>query len=300
MPEICEVILTSQMLKEKLLNKKLLAVKIIKGRYLTQSFVGFDKLVYPLEVINIDTHGKFMWFQFKSGQTITYLLNTFGLSGMWNYKKTPETLIEFDFGADKVYWEDTRNFGTFQYDVSNTSFNLKINKLAPDFLKTKWDNLTFLEWCKTFINANSKRKNLPIVKVLMGQNKTDGIGSGLGNYLVPEILYRCKLSPHKTLSSFNDEQIMLLGETIRQVIKLCYVYNETGYMTNMVKWVKKHQEGLNSGKYPNYHPDIVIGPGQKFVFKVYRRKLDPFGNKIIGEKIISGRTTYWSPKIQVN
>ena len=33
-------------------------------------------------------------------------------------------------------------------------------------------------------------------------------------------------------------------------------------------------------------------------FKIYMRKIDPYGNKIEKYKMKSGRTTYWVPKIQ--
>ena len=33
-------------------------------------------------------------------------------------------------------------------------------------------------------------------------------------------------------------------------------------------------------------------------FKVYQRKVDPYGNKVITYKNKTGRTTFWVPKVQ--
>jgi len=297
MPEICEVVLTSQALKNKLLNKKLNQINILSGRYTKSPFKGYNNMTFPLKVVNIDSHGKFMWFKFENDK---YLLNTFGLSGMWGFNKTNNNRIEFVFEDNiMVYYDDDRNFGTFEYDNTQSAFNKKINKLAPDLLKTDFTKEQFLGWFKDFLSKSSRRKDMLIVKVLMNQNKNDGIGSGLGNYLVPEILYRCKISPHRKIGDLSDNEIMHMAQMIKQVLKLCYVYNDTRYMTvdkDMKDFVEDHYNNLD--EYPDYHSEIQIPIGQKFMFFVYRQKVDPIGNKVIGEKIINNRTTYWVPTVQ--
>ena len=140
---------------------------------------------------------------------------------------------------------------------------------------------------------------MKIVKVLMNQNKSDGIGSGLGNYLVPEILYRCKISPYRTIGNLTNNEIMHLADVIKQVLRQCYIYNDTGYMADIKDFVKEHYDGVNKGKYPDYHSEIKILKNQKFMFYVYRQKVDPFGNKVIAEKILGKRSTYWVPTIQI-
>jgi len=300
MPEICEVVLTSQALKDKILNKKIIKINILHGRYLKKIFPGYNLITYPLKIIDIDTKGKFMWFQLNTENKTTYLLNTFGLSGGWSFDKNKDSVVEFMLDNDSsIYFEDVRNFGTLEYDIDQTKFNKKLNKLAPDLLKTNFTKEQFLEWFNTFLEKSSRRKNMLIVKVLMNQNKSDGIGSGLGNYLVPEILYRCKISPHRKMGDLSKNEILNMGLIIKQVLKQCYAYNDTGYMEDIKDFVKKHYDGIQQGKYPDYHPEIKIKKGQQFIFFVYRQDNDPHGNKVIGEKILGNRTTYWVPNIQL-
>lgn len=304
MPEICEVVLTAQALKDKFLNKVLTEIKIIDGRYAKKPFDGYNNLVNNLSskltVIDINTKGKFLWFKLQNKDNkVTYLLNTFGLAGRWAFEKVANSNIKFTFdNTEHAYYVDSRNFGTFEYDETETSLNSKLDKLAPDLLKTNFTKEEFKTWVKNFLKKSSKRKDMLIVKVLMSQNKNAGIGAGLGNYLVPEILYRAKISPHKKMGNLTDTDIFVLAETIKSVLKQCYVYNVTGYMADMTEFVKEHYQGILDGKYPNYHPEVIVPKGSQFLFSVYRQEVDPSGNKVVGEKIINNRTTYWVPTIQ--
>jgi formamidopyrimidine-DNA glycosylase len=298
MPEICEVTLTSQALKDKLLNKQLTEINVLSGRYNNAMFKGYNKMTFPLKVIDVNSYGKCMWFHFQNEK---YLLNTFGLTGMWGFNKTNNSRIEFVFEKGEIcaYYEDARNFGTFEYDDTQNAFNNKINKLAPDLLKTNFTKEQFLGWFKNFLLKSSKRKHMPIVKVLMNQNEIDGIGSGLGNYLVPEILYRCKISPHRKLLDLSDAEIKEMATVIKYVLKQCYISNDTGYMKDIKDFIKEHYDGINNGKYPDYHTEIQITHENPFIFFVYRQKVDPYGNKVIAEKILKNRSTYWVPNIQI-
>jgi formamidopyrimidine-DNA glycosylase len=132
---------------------------------------------------------------------------------------------------------------------------------------------------------------------MMEQNKKNGIGSGLGNYLVPEILYRAKISPHRHVGDLSKKDVENLLDSMKYIIKLCYVTNTTDYVSHLSKFLKTHRNKIKSGKFPNYISDIKI-EDDKSDFKVYRKKIDEFGNKIIGEEIIKGRTTYWCPDVQ--
>ena len=124
--------------------------------------------------------------------------------------------------------------------------------------------------------------------VLMDQKK---VGSGIGNYLAAEILYRAKISPHRLASSLTEEEIKDLTYWIKYMTKLCYVDNHIGYMVDL-------EEEANKIDRVNYHPSIKLKK-EEFEFQVYGLKKDPLGNPVKADKgIVKGRTTYWVPKIQ--
>jgi formamidopyrimidine-DNA glycosylase len=301
MPEICEVCLTSEILNNKLQDTILLKVTILSGRYAKKSPVGFTDFIekLPMRIETIDSKGKFMWVALntikvnkkKESETF-YILNTFGLSGIWSFEKKDYSHIEFKVFDQtnkeyiKFWYNDTRNFGTFIFTNDELVLNKKLSMLGDDYLKTPITKTEF--WNKIKKLQNTVHKNKKIIDILMNQKM---LGSGLGNYLAPEILYRAKLSPHILLKDLTILQARTLLHHIQYVVKLCYLHNKTGYMKFLKDYLKGHQR-------KDYLSDITLKKGDKFDFLVYRQKVDPEGNKVIAEKIVDNRTTYWVPDVQ--
>lgn len=282
MPEVCEVALTTQILKKYLKNKVLTSIEFTSGRWSRNKPKGFDEFTndLPLKLVNVDSKGKFIWFDFVNPKDDTdhwYMWNTLGLTGMWSFFVPEFERAKFTFkkGRD-LYFSDMRNFGTFIFNKSKSDLKKKLKTLGPDFLKTDVD-----------ISSIKKYKK-PIIEVLMDQK---AVGSGLGNYLAVEVLYRAGISPHRGCNTLTKEEINLLEYWIKYLTKLCYEDNHIGYMVNLASEADKIKK-------KNYHPEITLDD-EEFDFQVYRRKTDPYGNKVKAEKIIKGRTTYWVPAVQV-
>lgn len=269
MPEGPEVALTAQILNKKYKNKIINKISFVKGTYVRKPPNNFELLNFPLKIINIDSVGKLMFFELENG---IYILSTFGLSGLWSDVEYTYTRIIIDFDDSKLFFVDKIGFGKLMIITNKIDFEKKVSKLKPDFLKDDFD-----------LSKITKYKQ-PVVKLLMDQNR---IGSGIGNYLVAEILYRAKLNPHRLGNSLEKSEIKKLTNSIKYTIKLAYMNNITGYMTNF-KNIKI--------KKINYHPEIEIN--ETFEFQVYRQKTDPLGNKVVGSKIVNSRTTYWVPNVQ--
>lgn len=288
MPEIAEIALTAEILEKNLKKKKLISFDFVSGRYTKRDPVGYSDFCesLPLTLNRVDSRGKFLWFEFSdSSNNVWYVWNTFGLTGMWslaNDDDTPNYLrAQLIFkGGINANFSDMRNFGTFKFSKNSNELNDKLDSLSPDFLKDDDFNLDNITKYKT-----------PIVKILMDQKK---VGSGLGNYLVAEILYRAGISPHRLGSTLTKADIKNLTYWIKYVVKLSYIDNHTGYMINLDKESSKIHR-------INYHPDIKLAD-KTFDFLVYRKKTDPDGNPVKAEKIVgtgdNKRTTYWVPKVQ--
>jgi formamidopyrimidine-DNA glycosylase len=287
MPEVAEVALSAEILSHYFLNKQLLAVDLISGRYTkilpngTQNKPkGYDEFVQalPLKLTKIDSKGKLLWFEYKNAKgKMYYVMNTFGLHGLWSTIQPRHLRVAFSFSNNMAaYYGDQINYGTFQFTDNKDILDKKLKSLGPDFLKD--DNFTLDK-----ITSYDK----PVVELLMDQKK---LGSGIGNYLVAEILYRAKISPHRKGSSLKPKEIRDLTYWIKYITKLSYAQNDIGYMVNLAGDVKKLKK-------KNYHPDIVLD-GNDFEFQIYKQKNDPLGNPVKADSIIKGRNTYWVPAIQ--
>lgn len=274
MPENAEVALTAEILAKYLNNKSLTSIKFISGRYTKNPPLDVKqfKKALPLKVTNINSKGKFLWFALSGDW---FIFNTFGLTGMWGFQETEYTRAILTFTNKTAYFSDMRNFGTLKFVNGAAALTRKLATLGPDFLKENVD-----------ISA-IKNYHVPVVKLLMDQKR---IGSGLGNYLTAEILYRAGISPHRLGSQLTSVMIKKLSYWINYMVKLSYVDNHIGYMTNLEKEAAKISRR-------HYHPEIRL-KDREFTFLVYGQKHDPDGNVVKADKIISGRTTYWVQAVQ--
>ena len=319
MPEVVEVNLTAQFLDYKLKGNLLLDITILKGRYKRHPLHGLIafKNNKPFKINKIDSKGKFMWFELINDKGVEcFLLNRFGLSGEWNFEEKIHSGVMLTIKKQnknkiiKLYFTDPRNFGSIKLTLDRNDLNKELNKLGPDLLKTDFTNREFYERIKKFIlkkdgTISKPRAEKEIVKVLMDQSAKGGIGSGSGNYLTAQILYRAGISPYTKMKKLYEDQKLTdkLADAIEYTIKLAYMTEEIGYMEHIdnkiSKFVKNLRKNINeNNNHPsNFHKHIKLG-NDKFEFTVYRKKKDPLGNDIKGDEIIKGRTTYWSPVIQ--
>lgn len=300
MPEGPEIIITTQYLKTKLKKKKIESIHVLSGRYTHQCLKGLDLTSStPLTIDTVDSKGKFLWMQLtdNTGQII-YMMNTFGMTGRWSFHKSASCRIKMVVQSTSdphkkydLYYVDARNFGTIEFTTSEQTLQKKINKLAPDVLKTNMDDSDLVRMIKHYLSSSKKDKNL--VKSLMDQ---EAIVSGIGNYLIAEILYDAKLNPHRSLNSLTESELKTLAHSIRKISKEAYYNNSSGYMEHFKVFMKTHAARIDSKKFPNYHPDIKSKKG--FTFKVYQKEQDPDGNKVENDEIVKDRTIHWVKEVQ--
>jgi len=318
MPELPEVLLTSLFLNDKLQNKSMTNMTILGGRYTRHEMEGIKifKSYKPFTVLSVNSKGKFLWFELQGkNNKIYYLLNRFGLTGAWGFTQEEYSHIMFNITNDDkteaLYFSDARNFGSMAFTAKRPDLDDELNELGEDFLKTTFTNDEFHQRIKNIILDKAGKikqtiANKEIVKILMNQKAKDGLGSGLGNYLAPEILYDSKISPYtKLLTIYNNRTLSdKLSHSIKYVTKKAFMTADVGYLEDLDKsmdvFIKKLRKDIakdNNHVY-NFHPVIHLKDDDIFAFNVYRQKEDPLGNKVEVAKIITGRSTYWVPDVQ--
>lgn len=206
--------------------------------------------------------GKFIWIDI--GETIVF--NTLGMTGSWNKYKTDHSRIGIYFkDGDKLYFNDIRNFGTFQLKTS-AELARKLKSIGPDMLSNPPDD---------FVSRLRKHNNKNICEVLMNQK----VISGVGNYIKAESLWYSRINPHAMLKDLTDENLETLDKAIRFVINKSY-----------------QEQGASIKSYYTFEGntgDAVQG------FVVYGRDKDYNGHQVIKETTLDKRTTHWVKNRQV-
>lgn len=309
MPEGPEVTILGQLLLSKLKGKIIEKMEILSGKYSRKPMDNHTLLNGKNQYLikNIDNKGKFMWITLENieNNNKIYLASHLGLTGFWGFTEGKNDRLKITIKNKKhnkkyyLYFEDDRNFGNIDLYDNKKDLDEKIDEIAMDSLKSEYSLEDFVTLYKNFLSKSPKRKEQEIGLVLMKQKEKDGIISGIGNYLMAEILYDAKISPYRQAGSLTDSEIKKLGKSVKYITKLSYYNNETGYMTHFDDFIKVHKEKIDNNTYPEYHSEIKLKKKDKFEFKVYRQKKDPEGNEVLADKKLQKtRSTYWVPQIQ--
>ena len=268
MPEGPEVARYRDFLKQNIKGKRLSCVEIVSGRYVRHGpFEGFKNIPANIKIKDVGCYGKLLYIVFDDTNN-SNLVSTLGMTGAWQDHKTKHTrvILRLNNGSC-VYFNDIRNFGTLKYNLNFNVINDKIFKMGLDFLNSTWQ-------IKDLERYMNRKPNKTIAQFLMDQSMC----AGIGNYLKAEILYACRISPHRLVKNINkDERQNLLREATK-IIRMSYHYGGATIST--------YRDG--NGKEGLYNRR----------FAVYNQKTDPFGNKVIKEKTLDNRTTHWVPEHQ--
>lgn len=305
MPEGVEICITGQFLNRKLRNKKILSCTVHGGKFQRNGIEGIDLInsnKHDKVIKSVNNKGKLLWFEITSNNENIYLISSMGLVGYWSFHHDKyshvQIIVEDSRGEQySLYYTDHRNFGNMYFTNDDAKLKEKLDSLAPDLLKEDFSNDDFYERVVSKTKSIQKKE---IIKILMDQNTT-GVGCGIGNYLVNEILYRAKISPHTPLQTLTNsrEKCDQLAHSIRYTIRLSYETNITGYMEHLDNFLDTHRKLLASGDLPTYHKTTNLKDGDKFTYQVYQQKKDPLGNLVTKENIITGRTAFWVKNVQL-
>jgi formamidopyrimidine-DNA glycosylase len=253
-------------IRQASINRQLIEVNILGGRFLKKPPPGLDSLKLPIEVIGGGVRGKFIWLEFEEIQTMWI---TLGMSGYWSQEIRPHSHLQLRFSdGTSLYFVDQRRFGTIKFS-DKIELDKKLKTLGIDPLNDS--NLTITQAISQLMKSPKKT----IVEALMDQS----IFAGVGNYIKCEVLYRSRVSPHRLVETLTQTEIGLIWTWIQLIIQASYVQGGAS--------IRNYRQV--GGEFGNF----------VFDFEVYGQSTDPLGNTVIREITKDGRTTHWIPLLQV-
>jgi formamidopyrimidine-DNA glycosylase len=231
----------------------------------------------PLRVEAIDTKGKFMWWTLKGQDKTWYMWCTYGMSGQWSRTSGKHTafIVEYngsgDLGAQdqqKLFFNDTRRFGTIKFISNLKKHEAKLASLGPDVLADPTIEP------EIFAKRVLQKPNRTIAEALMDQSRV----AGIGNYIKSEALLRAGISPWRNVTDITSEEYVNLCQSVLDVATESY-----------------KSQGASIKTYRNV--DDSKGTTQ-FNFKIYSKKVCPIGHPVINETTTDGRTSWWCKDCQ--
>lgn len=210
MPELPEVETVKEVLKSKILGKKIKKVNIFYPKIIEYPLDSeFTQLLINETISDVKRRGK--WLMFETNHY--YLLSHLRMEGKYNYKNSNEEVAKhehaqfiFDDNTDLRY-QDTRKFGRmYLYPKDNIYEKHPLNELGYE----PWD----LNLNVDYLKEAYKNKNKEIKTVLLDQS----IIVGIGNIYADEILFLSKINPYKKASLLDESELSLIIDNTRKVL----------------------------------------------------------------------------------
>jgi len=329
MPEVVEIRKYADFLSDKFKNKKINAIKILKGRYKThEPFELYQELTnkLPLKVLDVKTKGKFLYMVLEDD---FYIFSTLGLHGGWVWlnNKNENEKVNNEFIKENV--------NKFQFDkmldyVGSTSSNLgSLSANVPEdrlngYYKTALNNLNV-----QFITDNGfmfyfDSLSFGTLKVIKGEDqlskKLNSIGPDIMDESTTLDVYKLRMKK-KTIHDkpignvlLNQKIISGIGNYLRaDVLWMCKIspFRKVKDLTDKdLENIHSNIRALTWGDYDYKQAKKlkIIKKGIKIPkdydrdFFVYYNDEDINGKKVTKEELYEGsqkRFIYWVKEWQV-
>lgn len=292
MPELPEVETVRQDLVKHLVGARFSQIKIINFKNVAPQATFLAKLLNGKEILAIRRKGKLLMVDLKDSRN--HLLFHLKMTGQLVLKGKKESIAGghnlseesfskavggslpnkftraiFDFrDGETLFFNDMRKFGYIKLVDEKELALILQNNYGPEPLDGEFN----FEYLKSIL----KNRRAPVKAVILNQK----LIAGLGNIYADESLFLAGISPWRFASSLKTEEIKILVQVIKKVIKKAILARGTTFK------------------------DFVDGKGNKGGFikklKVYQRqgKNCFICSGIILKKKVAGRGTHYCPTCQ--
>ena len=224
MPELPEVEIVKQSLKDKVKYKKIKKIIISNRNLRFKIQKNFESLLVNRSIIRVSRFSKYIILTFDNDN---YCLIHLGMSGtlhLIEYKKKKKitnlsfyhskTLpkkhnhIKIKFSNFAIVYNDPRRFGFFKLLNNKEELAKYFQRFGPEATSSKF-NFKYIR--HRFVNKKKNIKNF-----LLDQNFV----SGIGNIYANEILFHSKISPFKISKTLSNREINKLLKYSKLVLNL--------------------------------------------------------------------------------
>lgn len=274
MPENPECTYIAFQLNQMIQKFQLTSIEVLGGKFEKKGITDLEKFkqLLPLRILEVKCKGKMIYMELSK---MCGIISTLGMTGGWKKVQSKHSHLKLTFSTELVlYYDDMRRFGNFYVYTSADLMYKKLNTIGLDFLNQ--GVITKELFILKGLSAMKKYPNKHLAIVLMDQ-KT--ICSGIGNYILSEVLYTARVNPFALMKHMNRQYFDKLYDACFQVINDSY-----------------RHKGNSLQDYKDL--DNEDGEYQNFM-KVYQMKTDPLGYQVISTTGPHKRSIHYVPELQL-
>lgn len=246
------------------------------ARHLPDLPAQLAALPWPLVIHSVACKGKQLVFEVAAPDgSVLWFFSGLGMTGVWSYDADNHTHIEFHFSTrTPLYYNDSRRFGRFVVFRREEDARRKLTSLRDDWLYQPITRDGFRARLQHYARAYPHSY---VTGLLTAQDK---VCSGIGNYLIAEIMYMCRLHPAVRACDLTAADIDALYDAALALSHRSY--NEGGMTIS----------------------DYRLPSGSKGTFmqslSVYQRTTDHAGHAVLHMPAPHdpGRRMWWVPELQ--
>ncbi|MFA6105761.1 MAG: bifunctional DNA-formamidopyrimidine glycosylase/DNA-(apurinic or apyrimidinic site) lyase [Patescibacteria group bacterium] len=251
MPELPEVETIRQDLRKKIMNKKIVQLKVVREKSVLSMVTNFVHAIKGNEIKEIDRRGKLMIFRLKKSfkpknhkESFTSILVHLKMTGQLIYEKKVHNKVEVIAGGHSLTEKDfdlpnkhTQIIFTFS-DKGILFFNdlrrFGYMKLATDgevetaLLRFGIEPLTKNYTFDAFVKALGKRR-VSIKVALMDQPRI----AGIGNIYADEACFAAGIKPTRHVNALKKDEVKKLFDCISKIIKKAIEHRGTTFKDYM-------------------------------------------------------------------
>ena len=223
----------------------------------------------PQTLQHVRSKGKFIYFSLSD----CTLWSTLGLTGGWTHNPSRSHVrlslefrpLETDHPSRRLYFYDMRNFGTFRVSLDRTELAAKLETLGHDWLDPA--SRPSVEQFLALAHKAARFKR-PLAVFLMDQKKT----SGIGNYVLSEVLYKCAIHPMSNCADVSAEGWRDIYSAVTDTLQESYAAQS---------------------------PLVSMSSYRDFKFQVYAQKTSPAGTAVVKVLGPHKRSIHYCPLKQI-
>lgn len=264
MPELAEVYTVKEVLKKKILKRKIKKIDILYPKIIENDIKEFQNKLVGQSFIDIKQRAKYLVFETED----YFLISHLRMEGKYFVKDIKDSYEKHDhiiFILDDalLIYNDTRKFGRMKL-INKDEYDAYFAHIGPDANS---------DVKPEYLYNKIKDKKIPIKGLLLDQS----IIAGLGNIYVDEVLYESKIAPESLGMNLSIEDCRNILKAAKEILSKAIKYKGTT--------IRSYTSSLG-----------VIGGYQNYL-KVHTKDVCPCGNKITKVKV-AGRTSYYCNKCQ--